>query len=82
MRPTRASSGWCSRHHAEGRNRLRSPDKIAAGAAVAYGNRALHGTQGAQGLLIDDAGVEWNGQVGLLGHGCAQRSWKDAAMAE
>ncbi len=82
MRSAHASPRRCSWHHAESRNCLRSSDEIAAGAPITDGYRALDGAQGAQSFLIDDAGVERNGQVGLLGHGCAQRSWKDAAMAE
>jgi hypothetical protein len=82
VQPSHTASARSPRYHAEGRNSLRSTDEIAAGTAVTGGNRALHGPQGVQGFLIDDTGIEWNGQVGLLGHGCAQRSWKDAAMAE
>ena len=82
MQITRAFSGRRSRHHAEGRNRLRPSDEVSAGAPIPRGDHALNGAQGAQGFLIDDAGIEWNGQIGLLGHGCAQRSWKEAAIAE
>ena len=68
------SSGWRPRHHAGSRNRFRPPNEIAAGASIPYRDHALNGTQGAQGFLIDDAGIERNGQIGLLGHECAQRS--------